>query len=86
VDVPLPSSVHSLLDSLRLDSADMSRVGNAEVEVQGVPLVLAARRVPVDRYVTDSGDRETEGGGQAVGFMVRSTPRPLMHMADPGRT
>lgn len=69
--MPLPSSVHSLLDSLRLDSADMSRVGNAEVEVQGVPLVLAARRVPVDRYVTDAGDRETEGGGQAVGFMVR---------------
>lgn len=71
VDVPLPSSVHALLDSLRLDTHDMARVANAELEMQGLSLVLAARRVQVDRYVTDSGDRETQGGGQAVGFMVR---------------
>lgn len=42
--------------------------------LQGVPITLAARRVPLDRYVTDFGDRDTDSGGQAVGFMIYGNP------------
>ena len=49
--------------------------------LQGVPITLAARRVPLDRYVTDFGDRDTDSGGQAVGFMIYGNPNSEVRQA-----
>jgi len=62
-----PSSLKRLLDQVRADS---TKIFSAEVEMDDAHVVLAAKRIPLDRFVGSFGDVDMDPEGPPIRFMV----------------